>query len=171
MYMKYYLKLFSYIYQDKAQTQSFTNACIILVYYWPSLKYNGNGIHYFYCHWCSPVCHSTCQTCTGPLDTDCTSCSEGLKTDIHRRCATPTGCPSHHYSDRDGACHLCHKHCHQCSGPDHNQCLSCYLNHYLLSESKCKKYTTALCYTFEMVSKPHVWSLIGRYFVQQTSFE
>ncbi|KAK3508672.1 hypothetical protein QTP70_003316 [Hemibagrus guttatus] len=80
------------------------------------------------------VCHSTCRTCSGPLDTDCTSCPEGLRTDIHGRCAMPTSCPSHHYSDRDGECHLCHKHCHQCSGPDHSQCLSCYPNHYLLSE-------------------------------------
>ncbi|XP_053474688.1 proprotein convertase subtilisin/kexin type 5 [Ictalurus furcatus] len=81
------------------------------------------------------VCHSTCRTCSGPLDTDCTSCPEGLRTDMHGRCATPTSCPSHHYSDRDGTCHLCHKHCQQCSGPDHSQCLSCYPNHYLLNGS------------------------------------
>ncbi|KAF7688537.1 hypothetical protein HF521_013344 [Silurus meridionalis] len=81
------------------------------------------------------VCDSTCQTCSGPLDTDCISCREGLRTDLHGRCATPTICPSHHYSDRSGVCHLCHKHCHQCSGPDHSQCLSCYPNHYLLNGS------------------------------------
>ncbi|XP_053341402.1 proprotein convertase subtilisin/kexin type 5 [Clarias gariepinus] len=81
------------------------------------------------------VCHSTCQACSGPLDTDCTSCPEGLRTDTHGRCATPTSCPSHHYSDRDGACHLCHKHCNQCAGPAHSQCLSCSLNHYLLNGS------------------------------------
>ncbi|KAF5909462.1 proprotein convertase subtilisin/kexin type 5-like, partial [Clarias magur] len=81
------------------------------------------------------VCHSTCNTCSGPLDTDCTSCPEGLRTDTHGRCATPTSCPSHHYSDRDGACHLCHKHCNQCAGPAHSQCLSCSLNHYLLNGS------------------------------------
>ncbi|KAG9281847.1 proprotein convertase subtilisin/kexin type 5 [Astyanax mexicanus] len=79
------------------------------------------------------VCHSTCRTCSGPLDTDCTSCSEDLRTDSHGRCTTPTTCPSHHYSDREGECHLCHKHCNQCSGPDHSQCLSCYPNHYLLN--------------------------------------
>ncbi|XP_036436898.1 proprotein convertase subtilisin/kexin type 5 [Colossoma macropomum] len=79
------------------------------------------------------VCHSTCRTCSGPLDTDCSSCTDGLMTDIHGRCATPTTCPSHHYSDHEGECRLCHKHCHQCSGPDHIQCLSCYPDHYLLN--------------------------------------
>ncbi|KAL7834804.1 hypothetical protein SRHO_G00290510 [Serrasalmus rhombeus] len=54
-------------------------------------------------------------------------------TDSHGRCATPTTCPSHHYSDREGECRLCHKHCHQCSGPDYIQCLSCYTDHYLLN--------------------------------------
>lgn len=105
-----------------------------------------NVVKHFYRRWCCSVCHSTCQTCSGPLDTDCTSCPEGLRTDMHGRCATPTSCPSHHYSDRDGACHLCHKHCHQCFGPDHSQCLSCYPNHHLLSESvnESQKYTTAL---------------------------
>ncbi|XP_066514007.1 proprotein convertase subtilisin/kexin type 5 [Hoplias malabaricus] len=79
------------------------------------------------------VCHSSCQTCSGPLDTDCTSCSDDLRTDSYGRCATPTTCPIHHYSNREGECHLCHKHCHQCSGPENSQCLSCYTNHYLLN--------------------------------------
>ena len=57
-------------------------------------------------------------------------------TDSHGRCATPTNCPSPPYSDSEGECHLCHKHCYQCSGPDQSQCLSCYPNHYLLSESE-----------------------------------
>ncbi|XP_035383608.1 proprotein convertase subtilisin/kexin type 5 [Electrophorus electricus] len=77
------------------------------------------------------MCHGTCQTCSGPLDTDCLSCSEGLRADAYKRCATPTTCPSHHYSDHDGECHLCHRQCHQCSGPELSQCLSCYAGHFL----------------------------------------
>ncbi|XP_016148018.1 proprotein convertase subtilisin/kexin type 5-like [Sinocyclocheilus grahami] len=80
------------------------------------------------------ACDSSCLTCSGPHDTSCTSCSEGLAMDAHGRCATPTTCPSHHYSNQDGECHLCHKYCHECSGPHQYQCLSCNQNHYLLSE-------------------------------------
>ncbi|XP_076844464.1 proprotein convertase subtilisin/kexin type 5 isoform X2 [Brachyhypopomus gauderio] len=79
------------------------------------------------------MCHSTCQTCSGPLDTDCLSCIEGLRTDTYGRCATPTTCPTHHYSDDDGECHLCHKQCQQCGGPEASQCLSCYTGRYLFN--------------------------------------
>ncbi|XP_030623096.1 proprotein convertase subtilisin/kexin type 5 [Chanos chanos] len=79
------------------------------------------------------VCDSSCLTCSGPHDTSCTSCREGLRTDTHGRCVTPTTCPSHHYADRDGECHLCHKYCYQCSGPEKSQCLSCNQNHFLLN--------------------------------------
>ncbi|XP_062845264.1 proprotein convertase subtilisin/kexin type 5 [Trichomycterus rosablanca] len=81
------------------------------------------------------VCHGTCQTCSGPLDTDCTSCSASLWTDVHGRCSIPTNCPLHHYSDLDGRCHLCHKHCHHCSGPYQNQCLGCSSNLYMLNST------------------------------------
>ncbi|KTF75021.1 hypothetical protein cypCar_00027139 [Cyprinus carpio] len=80
------------------------------------------------------ACDSSCLTCSGPHDTSCTSCPEGMAMDAHGRCATPTTCPSHHYSNQDGECHLCHKYCHECSGPHQDQCLSCNQNHYLLSE-------------------------------------
>ncbi len=84
--------------------------------------------------WCSAACDGSCLTCSGPHDTSCTSCSEGLAMDAHGRCATPITCPSNHYSNQDGECHLCHKYCHECSGPYQDQCLSCNQNHYLLSE-------------------------------------
>lgn len=93
---------------------------------------------------CSAVCDSSCLTCSGPHDTSCTSCSEGLATDAHGRCVTPTTCPSHHYSNQDGECHLCHKYCHECSGPHQDQCLSCYQNHYLLSEFMLLRHVTHL---------------------------
>uniref|UniRef100_A0A9J8AQS0 Proprotein convertase subtilisin/kexin type 5a n=1 Tax=Cyprinus carpio carpio TaxID=630221 RepID=A0A9J8AQS0_CYPCA len=81
------------------------------------------------------ACDSSCLTCSGPHDTSCTSCPEGMAMDAHGRCATPTTCPSHHYSNQDGECHLCHKYCHECSGPHQDQCLSCNQNHYLLNGS------------------------------------
>ncbi|XP_058630422.1 proprotein convertase subtilisin/kexin type 5 [Onychostoma macrolepis] len=81
------------------------------------------------------ACDSSCLTCSGPHDTSCSSCSEGLAMDAHGRCATPITCPSHHYSNQDGECHLCHKYCHECSGPHQDQCLSCNQNHYLLNGS------------------------------------
>lgn len=83
---------------------------------------------------CSAACDSSCLTYSGAHDTSCTSCSEDLEIDTHGRCAIPTTCPSPHYSQQDGECHLCHKYCHECSGPHQDQCLSCNQNHYLLSE-------------------------------------
>ncbi|KTG42889.1 hypothetical protein cypCar_00035523 [Cyprinus carpio] len=80
------------------------------------------------------ACDSSCLTYSGAHDTSCTSCSEDLEIDTHGRCAIPTTCPSHHYSQQDGECHLCHKYCHECSGSRQDQCLSCNQNHYLLSE-------------------------------------
>ncbi|XP_071751056.2 proprotein convertase subtilisin/kexin type 5 [Centroberyx gerrardi] len=79
-------------------------------------------------------CDVSCLTCYGPHAGSCTSCREGQKLDGHGHCGPPANkCSPHHYADQDEECHLCHKYCHQCSGPGKTHCLSCNQKHLLLN--------------------------------------
>ncbi|KAM3849392.1 proprotein convertase subtilisin/kexin type 5 [Diretmus argenteus] len=78
-------------------------------------------------------CDASCLTCYGAHAGSCTSCREGQRLDGHH-CGPPANrCSSHHYADQNGECHLCHKYCHQCTGPGNTHCLSCNQKHLLLN--------------------------------------
>lgn len=84
-----------------------------------------------------PECDESCLTCAGPSANSCTSCAQDRRLDGLGRCARPaSACSPHQYSDLDGECHPCHKHCLGCWGPSKSQCLSCTQRHLLFSESR-----------------------------------
>ena len=77
-------------------------------------------------------CHSTCLTCSGPLDTDCLSCS-GSRYLYGSKCLTD--CGEGKYGDSTtSTCKNCNSNCKTCKTPNEpNTCLTCRSNMYLKS--------------------------------------
>ena len=71
-------------------------------------------------------CHSNCLTCSGALATQCVSCRPYQTLALDNSCK----CTSGYYlsftsSDGYQSCSQCFETCQTCSGPGHDQCLSC----------------------------------------------
>ncbi|XP_058866401.1 proprotein convertase subtilisin/kexin type 5-like [Acipenser ruthenus] len=80
-------------------------------------------------------CDRTCQTCKGSSSSDCITCIKGMVKNKQGHCVTHWDCPLSSYQDKSGACRLCHKSCHLCTGPTQHECLSCTESHYLLNNT------------------------------------
>ncbi|EWS75787.1 zinc finger lsd1 subclass family protein (macronuclear) [Tetrahymena thermophila SB210] len=68
-------------------------------------------------------CHSSCQTCNGPLISNCKSCTSGLFLQDNQ--CKPT-CDGSYFGDViTNTCQPCFNSCKTCDGPNNNNCLSC----------------------------------------------
>ncbi|EAR90506.3 zinc finger lsd1 subclass family protein (macronuclear) [Tetrahymena thermophila SB210] len=68
-------------------------------------------------------CHSSCQTCNGPLISNCKSCKSGLF--LQDSQCKPI-CDGSYFGDvMTNTCQPCFNSCKTCDGPNNNNCLSC----------------------------------------------
>ncbi|XP_063783200.1 protein disulfide isomerase CRELD2 [Pseudophryne corroboree] len=91
------------------------------------------------------VCHTACETCTGPSNKDCKACKDGwVKEDgscvDHDECAAEKSpCKEDQYcSNTEGSfsCKKCDESCSGCSGEGADKCTDCTAG-YVLQDDKC----------------------------------
>ncbi|XP_038058391.1 proprotein convertase subtilisin/kexin type 5-like isoform X2 [Patiria miniata] len=70
---------------------------------------------------CRP-CHSSCNTCYGPLERECTTCHDSMYRLDHECVAH---CGTGNYPGKQSVCQPCHFDCISCWGNGDNQCITC----------------------------------------------
>ncbi|KAL4490890.1 hypothetical protein ABPG72_008626 [Tetrahymena utriculariae] len=83
---------------------------------------------------CSQKCHNTCQACYGPELYQCTSCNTTLRDLNQGVCTCKNGYFNFVQTNQDDQCLPCHHSCATCFGPKKNQCITCTLEEYRISQ-------------------------------------
>ncbi|KAL4451057.1 hypothetical protein ABPG74_021379, partial [Tetrahymena malaccensis] len=135
------LKIFKYKAQIDQQTQAMS--CICVDGYYDQFN---QAI-------CSQKCHNTCETCFGPELYQCTSCKSDLRylnqgifillsffqilqllNNITGVCLCKNGYFSLVQANQDDQCIPCHHSCATCFGPNKNQCITCTVENFRISQ-------------------------------------
>ena len=71
-------------------------------------------------------CHNSCAHCTGPINTQCISCNH--TNNAFLSAALTCSCIDTYYLDTTPTelCKPCGNGCRTCSGPNNNQCVTCF---------------------------------------------
>jgi len=74
-----------------------------------------------------PPCVSTCRTCEDDNPSNCLSCESSLTFDeVNLKCVSDCGVGTYETNDLPPICSACDDTCRTCSGPDDDECESCY---------------------------------------------
>lgn len=88
---------------------------------------------------CNSICHSSCNTCSGPKDGECLSCPSGTR--LYGGVCTTQSCATNYVETSFQGlmeCKKCHDACKTCSGTSHTQCIEC-TDGYLMRNGICTR--------------------------------